>query len=111
MEKYDLKKENSTLIVVGDEINRHNYSDFEDIINNLLQNGCVNIVISFNGLKYILTDAIKLLVSTQMVLESRGGNLVVTDLNKYTSWALDTFEETVNFKITDKINKAMEIIE
>ena len=111
MEKYDLKTENSTLIVVGDEINRYNYSDFEDTINNLLQNGCVNIVISFKGLKYILTDAIKLLVSTHKVLESRGGNLVVTDLNKYTSWALDTFEDTVNFIVTDKINKAMEIIE
>lgn len=111
MEKYDLKKENSTLIIVGDEINNINYSDFEDIINGLLQNGCVNIVISFNGLKYILSDAIKLLVSAHKVLKSRGGKLVVTDLNKYTTWALDTFEDTINFKITEKINKAMEIIE
>lgn len=110
MKKYELKKEYSTLIVLGGEVNRDNYSDFEDMINTLLQNGAINIIVSFKNLKYIVSDAITLLILAHKVLKSRNGKLIITDLNKYGTWVIDTFADNINFEVESKINIAMDII-
>lgn len=110
METYCLESKTNKLIIITKELNRNMFELFEDEVNRLLKEGIINIIVSFKDISYIISDAIRLLIQANEILKSRGGKIIITDLNEYGKWALKTFDAYHKFCLADKIDKAMELI-
>jgi anti-anti-sigma factor len=110
METYCLESKTNKLIIIKKELNRKTFEFFEDEMNQFLKDGIINIIVSFKDISYIISDAIRLLIQANEILKSRGGKVIVTDLNEYGKWALKTFDAYHKFCLVDKIDKAMTLI-
>lgn len=89
IEEYIFKNDKNIILIIKKDINTNIYNDLYNILNRLLENGAKNIIIYFkNNIKYIISNAIYLMLETQKVLEFRGGTIVITGLNEYAKWSL-----------------------
>lgn len=107
MKEYFLKNENDRLIVVLADLNTYRFKQFENILNKLLESGVKNIIISFKNIRYIISDAIELILEVKKILVSRGGNLILTGLNEYVKWTLKACGAYENLDISESISKAV----
>ena len=108
IEEYILKNEHNIVLVIKKNININIYNDLYNILNRLLENEARNIIIYFrNNIKYIISNAIYLMIETQKVLEFRGGTMILTGLNEYAKWSLKSLEAHKKIKISDNIENAI----
>ncbi|WP_300369744.1 hypothetical protein [Brachyspira sp.] len=99
------------ILVIERDVNLSIYDELYNIFNRLLENYAKNIIIHFrNNTKYIISNAIYLIMEVQKVLEFRGGNIIITGLNEYAKWSFKSLEAHKKVKIHDNIQKAIKEI-
>lgn len=112
IKEYYIKNDKNIILIIEKDINKKMYNELYNILNKLLENGAKNIIIYFrNSIKYIISNAIYLMLETQKVLEFRGGKMILTGLNEYAKWSVKSLEAHKKIKIFDNIQNAIEDIE
>ena len=111
IKEYYINNDKNIILVIEKDINATVYNELYNILNRLLENYVKNIIIHFrNNTKYIISNAIYLMLEVQKVLEIRGGNLILTGLNEYSKWSLKSLEAHKKIKIHDDIQNAIKEI-
>ena len=83
------------------------YNSLYNILNKLLENDIKNIIIYFKNIRYIISNAIYLMLEVQNVLEFRKGKIILTGLNEYTKWSIKSCEAHKKIYISDDIYNAI----
>lgn len=108
IKEYYINNDRNIILIIEKDINKSIYYELYNIVNRLLENHAKNIIIHFrNNTKYIISNAIYLMLEVQKVLEFRGGNLILTGLNEYSKWSLKSLEAHKKIKIHDDIQNAI----
>ena len=111
IKEYYINNDKNIILIIEKDINATVYNELYNILNRLLENYVKNIIIHFrNNTKYIISNAIYLMLEVQKVLEIRGGNLILTGLNEYSKWSLKSLEAHKKIKIHDDIQNAIKEI-
>ncbi|EKV57748.1 hypothetical protein [Brachyspira hampsonii] len=111
IKEYYINNDKNIILIIEKDINLSIYNELYSILNRLLENYTKNIIIHFvHNTKYIISNAIYLMIEAQKVLEFRGGNLILTGLNEYSKWSLKSLEAHKKVKIYDDIQKAIKEI-
>lgn len=106
--EYYINNHENIILVIEKDINKVMYNDLYNILNRVLENYAKNIIIHFrNSTKYIISNAISLMIEAQKVLEFRGGNMIITGLNEYAKWSFKSLEAHKKIKIYDDIQNAI----
>lgn len=106
--EYYINNHENIILVIEKDINKVMYNDLYNILNRVLENYAKNIIIHFrNSTKYIISNAISLMLEAQKVLEFRGGNMIITGLNEYAKWSFKSLEAHKKIKIYDDIQNAI----
>lgn len=109
--EYIINNNKNTILIIEKDINAQVHNELYNIINRLLENGAKNIIIHFRiNIKYIISNAIYLMIQAQHVLEFRGGNIILTGLNEYAKWSVKSLEAHKKIKIYDNIQNAIKEI-
>ncbi|WP_041177563.1 STAS domain-containing protein [Brachyspira intermedia] len=111
IKEYYINNDKNIILIIEKDINASIYNELYNILNRLLENHAKNIIIHFRiNIKYIISNAIYLMLEVQKVLEFRGGNLILTGLNEYSKWSLKSLEAHKKVKIHDDIQNAIKEI-
>ncbi len=111
IKEYYINNNQNIILVIDKDINSNIYNELYNILNRLLENYAKNIIIHFrNNTKYIISNAIYLMLEAQKVLEFRGGSIILTGLNEYLKWSFKSLEAHKKIKIHDNIQKAIKEI-
>ena len=111
IKEYYINNDKNIILIIEKDINASIYNELYNILNRLLENYAKNIIIHFrNSTKYIISNAIYLMLEVQKILEFRGGNLILTGLNEYSKWTLKSLEAHKKIKIYEDVQKAIKEI-
>ncbi|WP_297203320.1 hypothetical protein [uncultured Brachyspira sp.] len=107
IKEYKLNSNKDAILVIYKDINITMYNSLYNILNKLLENDIKNIIIYFKNIRYIISNAIYLMLEVQNVLEFRKGKIILTGLNEYTKWSIKSCEAHKKIYISDDIYNAI----
>lgn len=107
MTLYTLEDVKNKVIILNKDLNTLYYKDFESKLNDYLEDNVKNIIISFKNVRYIPSKTINLLFNMEIILNKRGGGIIITDINEYVKWVFITSGHYENFKKTKNIDHAL----
>jgi anti-anti-sigma factor len=100
----------TAVLMLSEDINIKNIEEFEQKISNLLEGGCRYIVIEFSNVRYIVTEAISILLGARKILHNRGGDIVLSNVSEYVNWVIVSCCGKNMFPAYEDVEKALEAI-
>ncbi|WP_028330127.1 hypothetical protein [Brachyspira alvinipulli] len=107
IKEYKINSNKDAILVIYKDVNITMYNSLFNILNRLLENNVKNIIIYFKNIKYIISNAIYLILEVQKVLEFRNGKIIITGLNEYAKWSIKSCEAHKKIYISDNIYAAI----
>ena len=107
IKEYKINSNKDAILIIYKDVNITMYNSLFNVLNRLLENNVKNIIIYFKNIKYIISNAIYLILEVQKVLEFRNGKIIITGLNEYTKWSIKSCEAHKKIYISDNIYAAI----
>ena len=103
------KINNLTVLSIDGRIDTNNYSDFEEEVNRLFNEGVNDIIINCRGLNYISSSGLRVFLVAQKKAISVNGKLHLCNLQPTIKEIFTISGFTSIFKIFDSLEQAMNI--
>lgn len=81
--KIEVGEENGVCVIhLGEEITCDNHRAFTDRIDNILEEGTMDVILDLSNVNYITSRGLGTIVGAYTVLKRRGGNLILAGANE-----------------------------
>ena len=104
-------KEGIRILYPDGYINAHTVQEFEKNVQSALEEGSFRILINCNGLQYINSSGLGVLMGVIEEIQENEGFLCLSDMNETVFNIFDTLGFTHLFKVFKTENEAMEALE
>jgi len=95
------------ILALDGRLDAYSSNEVERSINTLIDGGCVKIVVNFNGVEYISSSGLRVMLASLKRLKKVHGDLILACLKPYVKEVFDIAGFTQLFEICDREEEAV----